>query len=99
VTLSVLCKHIKEVMQRLYLSSDIDHCLEAIRISLMCKADISVYTFRWDESVDTHRPLPKSNAEHKCVDWNALELWAHSRKTDLAPKLVRENGEAEVIHM
>ncbi|CAI6339175.1 unnamed protein product [Periconia digitata] len=74
-----------------------DHCLEALRVSLMCTANLGVYTFRWDSDPD--RPLPKSNAERRCVDWDSLEQWAWSRKTDLKPTLLRETGQAEVIHM
>jgi hypothetical protein len=65
----------------------------------MCGANLGVYTFRWENDADPDRPLPKSNAERRCVDWESLETWAWSRKVDLRPTLLRETGVAEVIHM
>jgi len=50
-----------------------DHCLDTLRVSLMCTANIGVYTFRWEPSRDMNRPLPKSNSDRKCVDWKYLE--------------------------
>jgi hypothetical protein len=75
-----------------------DNCLEAIRISIMCSADLSIYTFEW-EGGDDDRPYPKSRSNRKCVDWDALHSWAHQNMVPLSPTLLRTTGRAEKVHM
>ncbi|ORY16977.1 hypothetical protein BCR34DRAFT_597362 [Clohesyomyces aquaticus] len=82
----------------LYLQGHLDHCLEALRMSVMCNADLSLYTFRWKAANDD-RPYPKSNASRKCVNWDGVESWAMQRKVSLTPMLLRTTGEADRIHL
>lgn len=77
---------------------DVDHCLETLRISVMCSADTSLYTFFWNTTY-ADRPLPKSSSNRKCVDWEGLESWADARKVPLNPVLLRTTGEADRIHL
>ncbi|OCL09074.1 hypothetical protein AOQ84DRAFT_291950, partial [Glonium stellatum] len=81
-----------------YLQGHLDHCLETLRLSLMCNADLSLYTFRWD-SENATRPLPKSNSSRKCVEWDRLELWARKRMVPLTPMLLRTTGKVEEVHL
>ncbi|OCL14663.1 hypothetical protein AOQ84DRAFT_280564 [Glonium stellatum] len=81
-----------------YLQGHLGHCIETLRISVMCQADMSLYTFRWENSTDD-RPATKSNAKRQCVNWDPLEKWSQNRKVSLWPVLLRTTGEAEKIHL
>ncbi|KAF7527335.1 hypothetical protein G7054_g10498 [Neopestalotiopsis clavispora] len=72
-----------------------DHCIEDIRQSLMCHADLSVVTFDW--RADKRKPWPNFHLDQTCVDWNALDAWAAKRsfsifdqKTLVHPKLATD---------
>lgn len=59
-----------------------DHCLESLRQTLMCQADLSIYTLRWTPHSSTkpgvHVPNP-----HVCVDWDRLHGWMKGRAASL----------------
>ncbi|KAF2278034.1 uncharacterized protein EI97DRAFT_432118 [Westerdykella ornata] len=68
----------------------LDHCIEVLRISVMCTGDLSLYTFTWPENpkakfLDAHSTSPR-----KCVDWDQLESYAWKRKVGLAPTLIKD---------
>ena len=65
----------------------VDHCLETLRISSMCKADTSLYTFQWKSSNDT-KPATKSNSERVCVEWDPLADWARQRAMGWNPDII-----------
>ncbi|RCI10835.1 hypothetical protein L249_5245 [Ophiocordyceps polyrhachis-furcata BCC 54312] len=54
-----------------------DHCIEDIRQSLMCHADLSVVTFDWLPR--RRKPWPNFHVEQTCVDWHRLDGWAAER--------------------
>ncbi|RDA89597.1 hypothetical protein CP533_6230 [Ophiocordyceps camponoti-saundersi (nom. inval.)] len=54
-----------------------DHCIEDIRQSLMCHADLSVVTFDWLPR--RRKPWPDFRVDQTCVDWEALDQWAAKR--------------------
>ncbi|RDA84055.1 hypothetical protein CP532_0777 [Ophiocordyceps camponoti-leonardi (nom. inval.)] len=54
-----------------------DHCIEDIRQSLMCHADLSVVTFDWLPG--RRKPWPDFKIEQTCVDWERLDRWAAER--------------------
>ncbi len=57
-----------------------DHCVERIRQTVMCHADLGVFVPEW--VADSHAPESKilhSNAQSQCVDWTALDSWARKR--------------------
>jgi hypothetical protein len=59
-----------------------DHCLEALRLSLMCNADLSIYTLGWTNHSKI-RPgvhIPNPNV---CVHWEGLHGWMNSRAASL----------------
>lgn len=65
-----------------------DHCLETLRLSSMCSADIGLYTFRWPSHHDHSKKLAtKSNSVRQCVDWDRLHEWAEGRSVGFNPVL------------
>ncbi|KAF1973173.1 hypothetical protein BU23DRAFT_465640 [Bimuria novae-zelandiae CBS 107.79] len=71
-----------------YWHSHLDHCIEVLRLSAMCNADLSLYTFTWPEKeksdfLDAHSKTPR-----KCVDWSQVEGWSMRRKVSLTPTVV-----------
>ncbi|OAL01238.1 hypothetical protein IQ06DRAFT_347294 [Phaeosphaeriaceae sp. SRC1lsM3a] len=56
------------------------HCIEYIRRTIMCHADVSVYTATW--IADSHETPNKdliSGGERECVNWEAIDAWSRSR--------------------
>ncbi|KAK7193284.1 hypothetical protein PSPO01_01078 [Paraphaeosphaeria sporulosa] len=56
------------------------HCIEYIRRTIMCHADVSVYTAVW--IADSHEKPNKdliSGGERECVNWDAIDKWSRSR--------------------
>jgi hypothetical protein len=54
-----------------------DHCIEAIRQSLMCNADLTPIPSRYYEAlgqnyIDTNRP-------HVCRNWGSIRSWVNER--------------------
>lgn len=54
-----------------------DHCINDIRQSLMCHADLSVVTFYWHPEM--RKPMPNFHIDQTCVNWDALDKWASKR--------------------
>ncbi|PQE19437.1 tat pathway signal sequence protein [Rutstroemia sp. NJR-2017a BBW] len=52
----------------------IDHCVDAIRQSLMCTVDVSVLTWGWDEGRRMH--LEKGTVLHTCRNFDKVRDWA-----------------------
>ncbi|KAI0549715.1 hypothetical protein F4679DRAFT_248238 [Xylaria curta] len=57
----------------------LDHCLETLRLSVMCSANTALYTFYWEDERQV-RPNTQSNSRSVCVKWEPLEKWAYSRR-------------------
>ena len=74
-----------------------DHCLEVIRISLACTADISLYTFRWGAD-HSKKPGLKSNSRRYCVNWEALDVWNRKRSLGFSPELKSPEWMVEDAH-
>ncbi|KAB8298645.1 hypothetical protein EYC80_000824 [Monilinia laxa] len=55
----------------------VDHCIDDIRQALMCHADTSITTFKWQEGI--RRPMPDFAGWHTCNNWQVLDDWATSR--------------------
>ncbi|KAL8671456.1 MAG: hypothetical protein Q9168_004044 [Polycauliona sp. 1 TL-2023] len=73
-----------------YESKHIDHCLETLRLSSMCKADVGLYTFEW--ITGDAKPATKSNSVANCVNWDKLHAWASKRSVGFNPALKRPSG-------
>ncbi|PVI03215.1 hypothetical protein DM02DRAFT_521275 [Periconia macrospinosa] len=73
-----------------YLQGHLDHCIESIRLQVMCSGDLSLYTFTWDGVLATsNKPHARVRTHRKCVDWERLESWSLGRKVLLHPTLIR----------
>ncbi|KAF2258877.1 hypothetical protein CC78DRAFT_537484 [Lojkania enalia] len=73
----------------------LDHCLEVLRMSAMCHADLSLYTFRWPADPQSKFLEAHSTSPKMCVDWTQLESYAWGRKIGLTPTLVRETPDGQ----
>jgi hypothetical protein len=74
------------------------HCLETLRQSLMCTADLSLYNFHWP-TPDADRPIPITSSVRKCADWETIDKWAAERRVDYDPVLVRDKGETQRVQL
>lgn len=52
----------------------IDHCVDAIRQSLMCSADISVLTWTWNEN--KRQNMEMGTILHTCRKFDKIQMWA-----------------------
>ncbi|KAH7127179.1 hypothetical protein B0J11DRAFT_567891, partial [Dendryphion nanum] len=50
----------------------LDHCIDMIRVSLMCTPDLSFYAFNWPKGEKTVFLDPESNSPRQCIDWKQL---------------------------
>lgn len=54
-----------------------EHCIDILRQSIMCHADITPVTMRWGH---TQRiPLGNFSSPHECVNWAEIYGWAKQR--------------------
>lgn len=97
-------KHLGKLYPQADACKDVDltkgagHCIEALRRSLMCSADTSLRTYRWEER-NAVRPLPKSNAQRVCKNWGDIEGWVTDRHVPLTPTLMRPMGDEDTVLM
>ncbi|KAI4116253.1 MAG: hypothetical protein LQ345_003297 [Seirophora villosa] len=72
-----------------------DHCLEAVRTSIMCHPDLTPHPLRWAKSLPNHPLVANPNVERECVDWDYLHEFVKTRKYHLPQVLegMRETGQ------
>ena len=60
----------------------LDHCLDAIRQSIMCHGDVATVYWQWMPV--RQQPLPRLEITHTCRDFDAIREWAkaHQLKGD-----------------
>ncbi|KAH8657881.1 hypothetical protein BX600DRAFT_514423 [Xylariales sp. PMI_506] len=56
------------------------HCVDSIRQSLMCNADLSVIHWGWNAEMGQHYPEPSTT--HICRNWNRIHKWAVKHQLD-----------------
>ncbi|KAN0114497.1 protein of unknown function (DUF3328) domain containing protein [Hyaloscypha variabilis] len=58
------------------------HCLDLLRLSLQCSADIGLVGMSWVNATGTPVPAAKFVGEHQCRDFEAVKEWAleHDKK-------------------
>ena len=61
----------------------IDHCIELLRMTTMCRADTSLSTFKWLKVGSADVTETRDYAYHSCVDYDALMGWVRGRSLDL----------------
>ncbi|KAI1258852.1 hypothetical protein F5Y18DRAFT_412000 [Xylariaceae sp. FL1019] len=55
-----------------------DHCLEALRKSIMCHGNSALFSFKW-HGKDSPRATVKSEGSSVCVKWDEIQEWSLSR--------------------
>ncbi|KAH7361401.1 hypothetical protein B0T11DRAFT_74102 [Plectosphaerella cucumerina] len=58
------------------LRGHVDHCLEALRLNLMCQSDIGVFTFKNYPDLDVEGHWPDFSTLHVCRNFDAIRDWA-----------------------
>jgi hypothetical protein len=56
----------------------IEHCIDALRQSLMCSADISRFEVEWNEKFHRARPV-FGRVTHTCRNFEKIRSWAAAR--------------------
>ncbi|PVH99939.1 hypothetical protein DM02DRAFT_672325 [Periconia macrospinosa] len=73
-----------------YELNHLGHCLEAIRLSLMCAGNTALYSFQWpNNNEEVRKPKTKTNSQRTCVNWEGIEAWAKNRSIGMNPRLER----------
>ncbi|KAH6630578.1 hypothetical protein B0J18DRAFT_105686 [Chaetomium sp. MPI-SDFR-AT-0129] len=57
----------------------VDHCLETLRMNLMCQADIGVFTFKVYPELGDNDPWPDFSTLHTCRNFEDIRTWARDR--------------------
>ncbi|KAI1384938.1 uncharacterized protein F4822DRAFT_378185 [Hypoxylon trugodes] len=57
-----------------------EHCLDFLRQSSMCHADIGLITFQW--SPDSRIPVANATT-HQCAKWDKIDKWTKARTVDM----------------
>lgn len=64
----------------------IAHCVDSIRLSLQCHADLSMVTMTWADG--WLEPWPVWGNEHRCRNFNAIRDWALKNSAKTAGQIV-----------
>jgi hypothetical protein len=59
----------------------VEHCIEILRQSVMCRGDTTLITFHWGHTVKL--PQPDFTLDHTCVNWDSLIEWVKPRAIDV----------------
>jgi hypothetical protein len=62
----------------MFMQVHIGHCIEALRVSVMCSADLGLYSFIWT-GADATKPSARSTSPRKCMDWDTIDRWSRER--------------------
>lgn len=58
----------------------LSHCIDGIRQSLMCSADVSLIVWQWAEAA--HQASPRMDVVHSCRNFDKIADWAKERTWD-----------------
>ena len=62
----------------------VDHCLETIRLSVMCVPDLTPLELFWESQEGrTWEVAAKSDSRRECVKWDPLDKWMAPRHYNL----------------
>ncbi|KAH8678362.1 hypothetical protein BX600DRAFT_507313 [Xylariales sp. PMI_506] len=73
-------------MQTETLRGHLDHCIDALRESIMCAGDMTLIPVVW--SANRNWIIPNFKTSHTCRDPNTLLTWAQSRDAEDPKKFV-----------
>ncbi|KAI1800518.1 hypothetical protein F4811DRAFT_26099 [Daldinia bambusicola] len=71
-----------------YLQIHLDHCIEALRETVMCNGNTALISFYWDNP-NSSQPAAQSNARSECAQWDSIERWGYSRMVPTNPDFER----------
>lgn len=74
-----------------YLQHHLDHCLEALRHTVMCRGNTALRSFAWTDP-QAELPTAQSNSQSSCVKWSSIYEWSESRMVPYNPSLVKPVG-------
>jgi hypothetical protein len=61
----------------------IEHCLEWLRVAVLCRADTTLTTFQWGghnmSSLETEYPIPR-----QCADSDRILRWSEEHAVDIS---------------
>lgn len=57
-----------------------EYCLELLRQTVMCHADVGTISYTWNEGLKSPFPLLYNN--HTCRDFDRIQDWAMQRRVD-----------------
>ncbi|KAK5657609.1 hypothetical protein OQA88_3188 [Cercophora sp. LCS_1] len=80
----------------------IDHCLEVLRMAIMCHGDTNVYGLEWIAG-DKYKPRTTLKQQNVCVDWAPLHQWMVDREATVddmerPPNVIVEDQSAQRDH-
>lgn len=52
-----------------------DHCIETLRLTLMCHSDVTPVLLKWDSYYDPPRASPDFNSHHRCRNFDKILEW------------------------
>ncbi|CAL1712047.1 unnamed protein product [Somion occarium] len=61
------------------LPEHLNHCVDNIRQSIMCSADISVIVWKWNDAENT--AFPRMDTVHSCRNFNKIVDWAKAHRS------------------
>ncbi|KAI1760779.1 hypothetical protein GGR53DRAFT_522876 [Hypoxylon sp. FL1150] len=70
--------------EAIYLEDHLDHCLEALRRTIMCYGNTAISSFYW-QSPEADQVAVRSNSQSVCARWESIESWAYSRRVPVDP--------------
>ena len=74
------------------------HCIDSIRLSLECHADISLVPQRWADG--WLEPWPVVQSQHVCRNYDKIQQWAHTKQSYVAGKIYHPQlGEVSTGHL
>lgn len=71
--------HDSEAFWRIHL----DHCIEMLRQIIMCRGDVTMFTYDWVKGVED--PFPNFNTPHQCRNFDKVLDWVDEHRV-FAPK-------------
>jgi hypothetical protein len=54
----------------------LDHCIETLRMNLMCQGDIGMFTFKTYPELGDNDPWPVFSTLHTCRNFDTIRNWA-----------------------
>ncbi|KAK5998946.1 Transacylase cctO-like protein [Cladobotryum mycophilum] len=76
-----------------YMHGHLDHCINALRRTIMCHGNTGVYTFGWHQGDNSSLPVGKTNSQSVCAKWSSIDEWANSRKISWNPDVAQPEDE------